>query len=334
MGKIQVFKPPYASSKNGRDAENESPVNSKTETQNLHIYQREVVARNYDKSFIRDFRRVFFEETVKRLLQEYFNNGNGRLRVFEGGVGTGLFTIPVLRHLLNLDNQGCFVGLDNSRPMLEMLFNKPEYRILKKKGGKRVNIQHGDLEQPLNFPLSNFNFFLFAGVLHCLNDVYAFLRKFDRFLEKDGYLVMVFKTDSYTRTQCGEKFTEINNYAKYGNFWRYYHLLRDSYNLPADKRCRFIYDLVFINNLIQVQFNNRYVFQKSYKIPWFSATTFKKMVFAIENGLTFATGQGVSPEILMKLGEEMRAWILSNHLENTDVDIEHQMEVVVWKKTE
>jgi SAM-dependent methyltransferase len=312
----------------------ENIIIPETEDTVVHIYQREIVAENYDRNFMRDFRWSYFEELVSKILTYHFHGDHRQLKVFEGGVGTGLFTIPLVRHILQLDDRSSYVGIDNSYAMLNILRNKPEFRDLLVQGGERVSICYGDLDLPLDSFQTDFNVLIFAGVLHCLNDIHQFFKHIDKILEKDGYLIIAFKNDSYTRFQCGQNFTDLTSDSKYGNFWRYYHLLRESYKIQVDYRYRYIYDVYLLNSLIQIQFNNRYIFYKSYKLPWYSSTTFERMIHTIENGLTFGTGQGVSSEIRHKLGEEMKAWISSNSLEDTNVDIEHQMEVVIWKKLE
>lgn len=304
-----------------------------TFSRDSHIYKREIVARNYDRSFIRAFRQIEFDKLIPQMLTAHCDDGWKQLKVFEGGVGTGLFTIPIIKHILQRDGESFLVGNDNSKAMLEVLFDKPEFQALQNRGGGRVKIDYGDLEVIEDYPEVDFNVLVFAGVFHCLTRGHAFLKQIDRILERNGILIMVFKTDAFTRLQCGESFSYSSLDSYYGNFWRYYHYLRSFYHTPIDRRCRFIYDVPLVNKLIQLQFNNRYLLQKIHEFTWSSTTPMEKMICAIEHGLTFATGQGVSPAMLEKLGQEMKEWLSSNHLEEKEVEIDHKMELVVWKKT-
>lgn len=299
-----------------------------------HIYQREIAAIHYDKSFIRDFPRSLLENLVIRILKDYFPENEYLLKIFEGGVGTGLFSIPSIRYMLTLDTGGFFVGIDNSEAMLKLLSENLEFRELQQIGGERISVGYGDLEKPLNFRDASFNLVILGGVLQCLVNQHAFLGEIDRILEKDGFLMMVFKTDHYTKLLSGEKIYDFVGEIPYSDFWHYYYLLRNVYGLPVDARCRFIYDVEFMSKTIQIRFNNRYMFRNTYKLPWTSVTSFENMIFSIENGLTFATGQGISQEKRQKLSEEMKAWLHLSHLENTNVNIEHQMEIVVWRRME
>lgn len=306
-----------------------------TASQYLHIYKREIVARNYDKNYIRAFRQIEFDKLIPQVLTAHCDNGSKQLKIFEGGVGTGLFTIPIIKHILQRDGESFLVGNDNSMAMLEVLLDKPEFQALQNQGDGRISIGYGDLEAIEHYPpTGDFNVLVFAGVFHCLSEGHAFLKQIDRILVKNGILIMVFKTDAFTRLQCGEPFSYSSLDSHYGNFWRYYHHLRSFYNTPIDHRCRFIYDAPFVNKLIQHQFNNCYVLQKIHEFTWSSTTPMEKMICSIEHGLTFATGQGVSPGMLRKLGQEMKDWLSSNHLEQKEVEIDHKMELVVWKKTE
>ncbi len=304
-----------------------------TTSRDSHIYQREIVARNYDRSFIRAFRQIEFEKLIPQILTAHCDNGWKQLKVFEGGVGTGLFTIPIIKHILQRHDGSFLVGNDNSAAMLNVLFGKPEFQELQNYGNGRISIGYGDLEAIEDYPSVDFNVLVFAGVFHCLTDVHIFLKQIDRILERDGILVMVFKTDAFTRLQSGEPISYSSIDAQYGNFWQYYHRLRREYETPVDRRCRLIYDVYQTNRLIQLQFNNRYVLQKIYEFNWASTASLEKMICTIEHGLTFATGQGVSPGMLEKLGTEMKEWLSSNHLEQKEVEIDHKMELVVWRKT-
>lgn len=298
-----------------------------------HIYKREIVATNYDKNFIRAFSEVRFEKLIPQILSEHCKKEWDQLKVFEGGVGTGLFTIPLFKYILEQDDRSFLMGNDNSPAMLEVLFNKPEFQTIKSLCGDRLTIRYGDLETEEDYPDKDFNVMVFAGVLHCLVDEHSFLKQIDRILENEGILILVFKTDSFTRLQCGEPVSYSSIDTHYGNFWQYYHHLRKSKHVPIDAHCRFIYDVYHVNKLIQIYFNNRYAFQKIYEFPWFSTTTLEQMVCSIKHGLTFATGQGVPPEMLAKFGKEMEDWILRNNLKDKEVDVDHKMEVAVWKKT-
>lgn len=304
-----------------------------TVSRDSHIYKREIVARNYDRSFIREFHQIQFEKFIPEILDEHTRGWN-QLKVFEGGVGTGQFTIPIIRYVLQRGSNSFLMGNDNSKAMLKMFFNKPEFCSLQNQGNGRISIKPGDLEKREDYPTDiNFNVLVFTGVLHCLPHQHFFLKQLNRLLEINGILILTFKTDFFTRLQCGELFSDPSIDPHYGNFWRYYCHLRDSYNTPLDHRCQFIYNVSLVNKLIQIQFNNRYVQRKIHEFFWDSKATFEKMAQSIENGLTFATGQGVPLELLPKLGEEMREWISMNGLEQKEVPMDHKMELVVWEKT-
>lgn len=299
----------------------------------FNIYNREIVAKNYDKNFIRAFRQIEFEKLIPQILTIHCDNGWKQLKVFEGGVGTGLFTIPIINYLLQRDSKSFLVGRDNSKAMLEELFKKPEFQSIQDRAEGRVSLGYGDLEQEDGYPKIEFNILFFAGVLHCLANQHFFLKQIDRILEKAGILIMIFKTDVFTRLQCGERSSYPSVDTHYGNFWRYYYHLRDYYNIPINPRCRFIYDASAVNKLIQRQFNACYELQKIYEFTWPSVVPLDKIIYSIEHGLTFATGQGVSPGMREKLAEEMRGWLSWNHRQNKEVEIDHKMELVVWKKT-
>lgn len=298
-----------------------------------HIFQQEIVAQNYDKNFIRAFDQKKFEELIPQILTDHCSNEWEKVRVFEGGVGSGLFTIPMSQYVLQRDARSFLVGKDNSKAMLQVLFDKPEFQALQNQSEGRVSVGYGDLEEEADYPKSDFNVLVFAGVLHCLDNVRFFLKQINRVLEKNGILILVFKIDAFTRLQCGEPISYSSIDTDYGNFWKHYHFLRRSYDMPLDRRCRFIYDVYLVNKLLQIQFNRRYILQRMYEFSWSSQAPFEKMIRSIEDGLNFATGQGVRPGMRKKLGERMRGWLLSNHLENKEVEINHEMELAVWKKT-
>ena len=297
-----------------------------------HIYQREIVAQHYDRSFIRDFPLPVFEETVFRLLDYCTAGQTGALKIFEGGIGTGLFTIPVIDYLFRRDAESCFIGVDNSAPMLQVLHQKPEISTHLKSNPDRISIFNKDLEQPLDLPCADFDAMILAGVFHCLNDPLGCLVQLDPVLKPGGHLVMVFKTDDFTRMQSGVGYTNSNSDSRYGKFWRRYHELRDALNVKIDPKCRLIYDVYHVHTLLRELLKAKYEFQKTEQVNWKSHASIPKMIFSIEHGLTFATGQGVEPALLQQLGGEMTKWAVTQEALNKDVLIEHKMEMVVWRK--
>lgn len=297
-----------------------------------HIYQREIVAHHYDRSFIRDFPLPVFEKTVFNLLDYCTAGQTGPLQVFEGGIGTGLFTIPVIDYLFRRDEESCFFGVDNSAPMLQMLFQKPKISTHLKSNSHRISIFNKDLEQPLDLPCANFDAMVLAGVFHCLNDPLGCLVQLDPILKPGGHLIMVFKTDDFTRMQSGVGYTNSNSDSRYGKFWRRYHELRDALNVKIDPKCRLIYDVYYVHTLLRDLLEAKYEFQKTERVNWESHASIPKMIFSIEHGLTFATGQGVEPALLQQLGGEMTQWAVQQKILHKEVLIEHKMEMVVWRK--
>ena len=304
-----------------------------TETRReIHIYQREVVAKYYDRSYIRDFPLSGFESTVRKVLDYCLAEHPGPVNLFEGGTGTGLFSIPVVDYLFRRDSESTFFGVDNSQPMLNVFFQKPAIQTYQRIHPQRISIVYNDLEQPLGLPQANFDIILLAGVLHCLNDPQSCLRQLDQLLKPGGYLIMVFKTDDFTRMQSGVGYTNSDSDSKYGKFWRQYHELRDKVKVKIDPKCRFVYDVYLAHEIINRLLNKKYCFLKTEQIKWDSIANYAKMIFSIEHGLTFATGQGVDPKLQEKLGAEMKKWAAINSMQNMEILIEHNMEMVVWKK--
>jgi SAM-dependent methyltransferase len=296
-----------------------------------HIYQRPIVAKHYDKTFVRGVPPEF-NRWVYAIAEAYMPINSKIFNVFEGGPGTGMFSIPMIKYIIEFHPNSFYFGIDNSQAMLRVLFSKEDFTTLLATHGDRIAIGFGDLQKKLCFPNSFFKVVILAGVLHCLTDVKATMAELSRVLSKGGYLIIVARTDDATRVQSGDRPIKPDINRTYLAFWTHYYALREAEGLPLDRRCRLVYDLKYIKDEVSDALATSFEHCEDRSFTWRARASFRDMIKAIKYGLSFALGQGISYRDQTKLADEMTRWLYMNSNQIEEIELEYQMEAVIWKK--
>jgi len=297
-----------------------------------HIYKSPVVANHYDKSFVRSVPLEDFNRWVNSILSTHLSSTQTSINIFEGGIGTGFFSIPTIEYMNKIGQKGYFYGIDNSDAMLNVLFKKDTLKKLQTDYADKIALGYGDLEKKLYLPNFFFDISILAGIFHCLYDINSALTNVINILKKNGYLILVLKTDDYTKIQSGQKLDNSEINESYSAFWNYYYNIREKNGIALDPRYCFVFDTDKVKDEVAKHTNGKLAYLETIKFSWNTVASFNAMTQAIKYGSSFALGQGVPNRIKKELTQIMSKWLSTNHLMKENTQIEHQMEALVWKR--
>lgn len=135
-------------------------------------------AKNYDSLlFLNPYKELC--ENVARLVTDKHTD----IKILDVGCGTG----NISNELMGTGYKN-IVGLDNSRPMLD---------IAKSKCGNNLKLTKGDLNKPFPFPDKTFDVLVSNNVLYAVANPKHFLTEAYRILSNEGRLILVTPKTGY-----------------------------------------------------------------------------------------------------------------------------------------
>ena len=121
--------------------------------------------------------RNFAQKLAVKLYKRDFKNG----KILDSGCGPGFVIIELAKKFAECD----FVGLDLSKPLLEIAENKNQ----KEKLTERVKFLEADV-QDIPFPDNYFDFVININMLHLVEEPVKMLNEIERVMKPDGYFFM------------------------------------------------------------------------------------------------------------------------------------------------
>jgi len=218
-----------------------------------YFYCKKEIVEKYDK-----FRFVDNEKIVKSI-KEFLHNleiKNQNIVIFEGGVGTGNFSLPLINFFLKEKINFFFIGVDISFFMLQKFYKKIKTML---KGdfeiAKKISLIFGDLER-IFLPNESVDIFVLSLTLHYLNDPKKFLIESYKILKKGGILIIFLRVDDVMKIMANPVYRRPNNKSDFNikNFWKLYNYLRFRKGGDFLPNREFVYNVSLLKKILSNNF--------------------------------------------------------------------------------
>ncbi len=289
-----------------------------------HIYLQEDVVKYFDKT--RDFLKTDKLTSSLSKILSFFENKE-KFHVFDGGIGTGNFTLSIPNILSESFVTWQIVGIDNSPPMLrsfEKKLWKDPIAVNYVKNNKLI-YGYADMDFRLPFPTSYFDLAILSGVMHCLVNYQFTLTEMQRILRSLGILCIVSQNDMLIKEMCG---SIDGNATDFADFWREYYNIRENMGIEFDKSLQMVFDLSRISAFLEESWEHI----DTFSVKFASQISYLKFLEMIKVGCIHALGYGISSEQKEKLYKEMQKWCRIKEIDIYELtEYEHMLEFNIWR---
>lgn len=246
--------------------------------------------------------------------------------LFEGGIGTGRFSIPLAR-LLDKEGRGFLLGADNSTAMLDKLEAKLE-EAEQKKLEERLAYGYADLEKRLPYPSCFFDGCLLGMAYHALDNWKTATEEVLRVLDHQRRLFIVNWPGPWVSCMFNSPDPgDIDR--RVVEFWREYYRFRKSRGLSLPDRLERIYNLEEVNSFLAEKGLNE---KKTEEFSWGSTWSFAEMLEAVKEPI-YSFNIDIKERERLRLHRHMKDWLEKQGIDGKEqIEIEKRMKLTSWLK--
>jgi len=258
-------------------------------------------------------------------------DSRGHLDLLDIGAGTGAFTLPFAKSLLDLGLEFKVLALDISPQMLVGLasgLQLPQYRNLK----NRFSLWEHDAEKGLSDRCSSgsVDIAVFTFVAHYLADLPRMLGEITRVIRKGGLLVQAEITGAmrYVDGTFDPAITAPE--AHFRDFWTQYFAYRDKI-APWESTLRVTNIQPVLAALKEAE---TFHLESQFDVSWSSLLNYASFLEWINHGFLSSLGSGLTSQDRAELAVTMEKWCISNRISLDDkFDVPWGIRVYVNRRT-